>query len=194
MHFSFALRATTLSNVVWHSIRFSIFRRASTKWSDESSLTPHRHANRLHPSDLQFPGQPLQPCSDGTDSTSDAATCLVVRFCKYKVPFWSPSLTRSPVRVAYSSAFLFHCRRLIPGSGKRECWFQRLIQEVCRIPSCAYSEEGLPCLVTLHLCKATLTVCRPDLEAPDLHWTVGIFGNPDSCCLQFSGVLHKLVW
>ena len=32
---------------------------------------------------------------------------------------------------------------------------------------------------TLHLCKATLTVCTPDLKAPDLHWTIGIFGNPD---------------
>ena len=26
---------------------------------------------------------------------------------------------------------------------------------------------------TLHLCKATLTVCRPDLKAPDLHWQPG---------------------
>ena len=39
---------------------------------------------------------------------------------------------------------------------------------------------------TLHLCKATLTVCTPDLQVPDLQWTIGIFGNPDSCCLQFS--------
>ena len=39
---------------------------------------------------------------------------------------------------------------------------------------------------TLHLCKATLTVCRPDLKAPDLHWATRIFGNPDSGCLQFS--------
>ena len=44
---------------------------------------------------------------------------------------------------------------------------------------------------TLHLCKATLTVCTPDLKVPDLQWTIGIFGNPDSCCLQFSWVLHK---
>ena len=39
---------------------------------------------------------------------------------------------------------------------------------------------------TLHLFKATLTVCTPDLKTPDLRWTRGIFGNPDSCCLQFS--------
>ena len=38
---------------------------------------------------------------------------------------------------------------------------------------------------TLHLCFATLTVCRPDLKAPDLHWTIRIFENPDSCCLHF---------
>ena len=38
---------------------------------------------------------------------------------------------------------------------------------------------------TLHLCKATLTVCRLALKASYLHWTVGIFGNPDSSCLQF---------
>ena len=46
---------------------------------------------------------------------------------------------------------------------------------------------------TLHLCKATLTVCTPDLKAPDLHWTIGSFGNPDPCYLQFSWVLHKVV-
>ena len=39
---------------------------------------------------------------------------------------------------------------------------------------------------TLHLCKATLTVCTPDLKVLDFHWTIGIFGNPNSCCLQFS--------
>ena len=39
VHFSLALRATTLSKVVWHSIRFSTFRRAFTNWSNESSLT-----------------------------------------------------------------------------------------------------------------------------------------------------------
>ena len=38
---------------------------------------------------------------------------------------------------------------------------------------------------TLRLCKATLTVRTPDLKAPDLHWTIGIFGNPDSWSLQF---------
>ena len=30
---------------------------------------------------------------------------------------------------------------------------------------------------TIHLCKAKITVCRPDLKAPDLQWTAGIFGN-----------------
>ena len=39
---------------------------------------------------------------------------------------------------------------------------------------------------TLHLCKAMLTVCTPDLKVPDLQWTIGIFGNPDLGCLQFS--------
>ena len=39
---------------------------------------------------------------------------------------------------------------------------------------------------TLHLCKATLTVCTPDLQVPDLQWTIGIFRNPDLCCLQFA--------
>ena len=39
---------------------------------------------------------------------------------------------------------------------------------------------------TLHLCKATLTVCTSDLIAPDLQGTIGFFENPDSCCLQFS--------
>ena len=38
---------------------------------------------------------------------------------------------------------------------------------------------------TLHLCKTTLTVCTPDLKAPDLHWTIGIFGNPDSIVFNF---------
>ena len=36
--FSFALCATTLSKVVWHSIRFSTIHRAFTNWSNESSL------------------------------------------------------------------------------------------------------------------------------------------------------------
>ena len=36
--FSFALCATALSKVVWHSIRFSTFRRAFTNWSNESGL------------------------------------------------------------------------------------------------------------------------------------------------------------
>ena len=39
---------------------------------------------------------------------------------------------------------------------------------------------------TLHLCKATLTVCTPELKVPDLQRTIGIFGNPDLCCRQFS--------
>ena len=39
VHFSFTLNATTLSKIVWHSIRFSTFRRAFTNWSNESSLT-----------------------------------------------------------------------------------------------------------------------------------------------------------
>ena len=39
---------------------------------------------------------------------------------------------------------------------------------------------------TLHLCKATLTACTPDVKTPDLHWTTGIFGNPDLCCPQYS--------
>ena len=30
---------------------------------------------------------------------------------------------------------------------------------------------------THHLCKATLTVCTPDLKAPDLHWTIGDFSE-----------------
>ena len=38
---------------------------------------------------------------------------------------------------------------------------------------------------TLHLCRVTPTTCRPDLHAPDVYWTVVIFGNPDSCYLQF---------
>ena len=39
---------------------------------------------------------------------------------------------------------------------------------------------------TLHLCKATLTVCTPDLKVPDLQRTIEILGNPDLCCPQFS--------
>ena len=31
---------------------------------------------------------------------------------------------------------------------------------------------------TLHLSRATLTVGTPDLKAPGLQWTIGIFGNP----------------
>ena len=42
---------------------------------------------------------------------------------------------------------------------------------------------------TLHLCKAMPTACRPDLKVPYLHWIIGMFGNPDSCRLQFSSVL-----
>ena len=58
-----------------------------------------------------------------------------------------PSLTRSPVRVAYSSAFLFHCRILILGSGDVNVGSS--IQEVCHIPSCSCSQEGLPCLIAV---------------------------------------------
>ena len=87
--FSFAIRAT-LSKIVWHSIRFSNFHRAFTNWSDESiQLDPCRHAKtpRLHPSNLQFPGQPLQLCSNGTDSASNAVACPVEQFCSCKLPF-----------------------------------------------------------------------------------------------------------
>ena len=42
---------------------------------------------------------------------------------------------------------------------------------------------------TLHLCKATPTVCTPDLKATDLHWTIGIFGNRDSCVFKPIGTL-----
>ena len=28
-------------------------------------------------------------------------------------------------------------------------------------------------------------MCRTDLQAPDLHWTIVIFGSLDSCYLQF---------
>ena len=52
---------------------------------------------------------------------------------------------------------------------------------------------------TLHLCKATLTVCTPDLKASDLHWTIGIFSKilihvvfnfPESFIEWFADCLH----
>ena len=46
---------------------------------------------------------------------------------------------------------------------------------------------------TLHLCRARPAMCRSDLIAPDRLRTTGIFGNPESCCPQFSSTLHKMV-
>ena len=45
-----------------------------------------RKTTRLRPSIFQFPWQPLQPCSDGTDSTSNAVACQLVHFCPCKLP------------------------------------------------------------------------------------------------------------
>ena len=67
VHFSFALRA----------VRFSTFRRACH----------HSKIPQLHPTNLQFPGQPLQQCSNGTDSTSNAVACPVVQVHSCKLPF-----------------------------------------------------------------------------------------------------------
>ena len=88
VHFFFAPRATTLSKVVWHSIRFSPFAGPlPTGAMNPAWFLSSRENSRLHPSNLQFPGKPLQPCSDGTDSTSNAVACLVSQFCSCKLLF-----------------------------------------------------------------------------------------------------------
>ena len=61
--------------------------RLSTTAMERTYPCHHAKTPRLHPSNLRFPGQLLQPCSDGTDSTSNAVACLVVQFCSCKLPF-----------------------------------------------------------------------------------------------------------
>ena len=113
MPFSFSFRATTLSKVVWHSTGFPTIHWAFN-WSDESSLTLIiTKAPRLHPSNLQFPGQPLQPCLNGTDSTSNAVALL----CSCKLPFGSNHLRVHRFVSGTPRHFLFRCRRLMRGSG-----------------------------------------------------------------------------
>ena len=152
----------TLSKVVWHSITFSTFHKAFTKWTDESSL-------------ILVITRKLLGCSDGTDS---------FEFHHLRV---HRLVSRTP------SAFLFHCRRLMHGSGDVNvgCSDSKGLSH-SELPS----HEGLPCLKAASVlcgshtstrfifCKATLTVCTPDLQVPDLQWTIGTFGNPDSCCLH----------
>ena len=116
-----------------------------------------------------------------------------------------PSLARSPIRVACSS---HHFLSTV------EYWFLDLVMWMLAPTtdsrSLVHSElfvlsRGLAMLDnrfrlqrtshkhTLHLCKTTLRMCTPDLKVPDHQRTIGMFGNPDSCCPQFSWIIHEMV-
>ena len=88
VHFSSALRASTLSKIVWHSIRFSTFRRAFTNSSNESSLVLviTRKLLGCIPVIFNFLVN-LFSRAQTVDSTSNAVACLVVQFCSCKLPF-----------------------------------------------------------------------------------------------------------
>ena len=73
----------------------------------------------------------LQPCSDGTDSTSNAVACLVAQFCSCKLPFGSHHLRVHRFVSRTPQHFLFHCRRMMRGSGDVNVgssnWFKRFV-------------------------------------------------------------------
>ena len=89
--------------------------------------------------------------------------------------FRIPSLTRSPVRVAYPSAFLFHCRRLMRGSGDVNICSNNMFNRFVAFRAFGLSRKPAmldrhfhPQLIsrkhTLHLCKVKPTMCRPEGE------------------------------
>ena len=71
-HYSFSFTLSTMFSAY-------LFSHAFTNWSDESSFEPFHHVKTppLHPSNLQFPGQPFQPWLNVLDSTSNVVSCPV---------------------------------------------------------------------------------------------------------------------
>ena len=59
-------------------------------------------------------------------------------------------------------------------------WFKIVVAfRACRATlGSRFRPPLISCKNTLHLCKGTLIMCRPGLQAPDLHSTIVIFGNP----------------
>ena len=113
-----------------------------TNWSDESSLT--RNITRKLLGCIPVIFKPLQPCSNGTDSTSNAVACLVVQCCSCKLPFRSHHL-----RV---QLFVSRTPRIVVPLSK--------IEKVCRIPRCSCSQEGLPCLIRVSVLSGSHTSTR----------------------------------
>ena len=139
-----------LSKVVWHSIKFSTFHKAFTNWSNESSLVLviTRKLFGCIPLIFKFLGNLFSRTQTGLIQHQMLSHVLWCNFTHVNCP--SDTITY---------AFTGSCRVLfsifVPLSNIdswiwwRECWFQQLIQEVCCIPSCWCSHEGLPCLMAV---------------------------------------------
>ena len=118
MHFSFALHATTLSKVVWHSIRFSTFRKAFANWSNESSLVLviTRKLLSCIPVIFNFLGNLFSRTQTGLIQHQMLSHVLWCNFIHVNCP--SDIITYAftgSCRVLLS--ILFHCRILTLGSG-----------------------------------------------------------------------------
>ena len=106
------------------------------------AVSSHKNTPQLHPSYLQFPGQHLQQYSNGLDLKSVLSHVLWCDFVHVDC------LSNSFIDAFTSSCRVFPCI-FVPLSKVdarvwwREVWFQKLIQEVCRVPSCSCSQESL---------------------------------------------------
>ena len=147
-----------------------LFLRAFSQLELWIQLDPFHHAKtpQLRPINLQFPGRHPQ---------------RLIQHQMLSHVLWCDFVRANCLSNSFTHAFTSSCRMILSrGLSRSEPFVHRkvlaMLDHRFRPPLISHKH-------TVHLCRVTLTMCRPDLQAPDLHWTTGIFGNPDSCYLQF---------